>query len=357
MTQVVTFDFGGKFSPVSYENLLTSIAVLAKKSRDVLVLGCREEDCNPLEHYAQTIALQEHIHNLGMKFCVLFNFYTQYTQEHLSGIDVDYIDFMLLKTIHNAPAPIANQGSRILFLIGKPDRPHRAPLLYKFYERDQLDQLSWSLFIPAEIENQVRELIPHVADQQWQEFMKLQGSPDGVTPIVSGSSIHVCNYCHYDAKIFADTNVSLVSESMFEQSNTLTVRATEKTYKAINNRHPFVIAGPTGTLERLQSLGYKTFEKYLPHPGYDQEFNNDVRLELIYENILALHKLATEHPESLANDVEHNYTVNKQRYQQQLDRAAAMLAKYGYNGRAIDVLMLHDQVAPNTLTEKFMELI
>jgi hypothetical protein len=34
-----------------------------------------------------------------------------------------------------------------------------------------------------------------------------------------------------------------------------------------------------------------------------------------------------------------------------------MLAKYGYNGRAIDVLMLHDQVAPNTLTEKFMELI
>jgi hypothetical protein len=67
--------------------------------------------------------------------------------------------------------------------------------------------------------------------------------------------------------------------------------------------------------------------------------------------------LAIDHPEVLANDVEHNYTVNKHRYQQQLDCAAGMLAKYGYHGPAIDVLMLHDQVAPNTLTEKFMDII
>ncbi len=357
MTQVVTFDFGGKFDPAAYKNLLHSIDNLVKHSKDVLVLGCREEDCNPCEHYDRTLELQEYIHNLGLKFCVFFNHYTQYTQEYMPEIDVNYLDFMLLKTIYNAPAPVCPQGNRILFLVGKPDKLHRAPLLYKFYERHQINQLSWSLFVPEQLQEKVRKFMPWATDQQWKNFLELQGSPDGVVPVLSGDSIHINNYCHYDPNIFAKTNVSLVSESVFEQNNSpVSKRATEKTYKAIHNRHPFVIAGPPGTLARLQSLGYRTFENYVPHSTYDQELDDHKRLEMIYENILFLHKLATTNPEVLAEDVEHNYTVNKQRYQQELACAADVLAKYGYFGPTIDVFMMHDQFAPGNLTEKFMKL-
>lgn len=356
MAHVITFDFGGKFSPVSYQKLLTDIATAANTSKDVVVLGCREEDCNPSENYAQTLELQKYIHNLGMKFCVLFNHYTQYTNEHMPGIDVGYVDFMLLKTIYHAPVPLARQGNRILFLMGKPNRPHRAPLLYKFYEHKQLDRLSWSLFVPKPIEDQVRNLIPTASDQQWHDFLALQRSPDGAVPLLSGDSIHICNYFCYDATVFADTNMSLISESMFEQHTLTSARATEKTYKAINNRHPFVIAGPVGTLARLRSLGYKTFENYLPCPDYDQEIDVDKRLEQIYKNTLALHDLVTTDPKILADDVEHNYTVNQQRYQQELDCVSAVLTKYGYCGLSIDVLMMHDQIAPNALTEKFIQI-
>jgi len=357
MTQVVTFDFGGKFNPNSYQNLLHSLKNVAKHSQNVLVLGCREEDCNPSAQYAQTLELQKYIHNLGMQFCVFFNHYTQYAEEHMPEIDVHYLDFMLLKTIYNAATPMPAQGQGILFLIAKPDRPHRAPLLYKFYEREQLHKLTWSLFLPTALQKKVRDLIPSATDQQWENFVNLQRSPDHMLAVVSGDSVHIPNSFHYDRSIFARTNVSLVSESTFELDNLpVSVRATEKTYKAIDNRHPFVIAGQPGTLARLQSLGYRTFENYLPHADYDQEVDSGQRLEMIYENILFLHNLTTTNPAVLAKDVEHNWMINQQRYQHELERAASVLAKYGYVGPTIDCFMMHDQFAPNDLTEKFMKL-
>jgi hypothetical protein len=357
MTQVATFDFGGKFSEPGYQDLLNKIDALPWKDTKILILGCREEDCNPAQNYVQTLALQQYIHDRDMQFCVLLNWFTQYTNESMPGIDVDYIDFMLLKTVYNNARPADFQHRPgILFLIGKPDRPHRAPLLYKFFEQNTLHHVTWSLTVPAVLENTVRELIPNASDQQWQQFLSLQGSPDNAKVMVLGNSIHIAHGFQTNPTLFQQTQVSLISESAWDCANDPTaIRVTEKTYKAIDNHHPFVIAGPPGTLARLKSMGYRTFEQYLPFPDYDRQLDADQRLEMVYQNILALNNQMVE-SNAIAEDVAYNYTVNRQRYHAELGRAESMLAKYGYYGSATDVLMMHDQIVPNTLTDQYMQL-
>lgn len=352
MVKVVTFDFGGKFAPGNYEDLLRTIDKLPPGT---VVLGCREEDCSPKEHYTRILELQNYIHCRGLKFCVLFNWFTQLTNEQMPGIDVDYIDFMLLKTVYHNPTPASSgTGSGILFLMGKPDRMHRAPLLYKFFQNNQLSQLTWSFFVPNALESAVRELVPQATDTQWQQFLALQQSPDHATFLTNNNSIHVANYAVTNPELFSATAVSLVSESMFDDPGAV-ARLTEKTYKAIDNKHAFVIAGPPGTLSMAKTLGYRCFEQYLPWPGYDSELDPARRLQMVYENILALND-AVATSNAIAKDIQHNYTVNRQRYQQQLDRVLAMLSKYGYQDSALKVIMLHDQLAPNNLTERYMQV-
>lgn len=354
MIRVATFDFGGQFAPQAYQNLLNKIDALPSHDHSILILGCREEDCSPAEHHARTLQLQQHIHRRGMQFCVLLNWFTQFTAQTMPGVDVNYVDFMLLKTVYHNPGHTNSQRRPgILFLMGKPDRDHRAPLLYKFYENRTLDQLTWSLALPLILQPAVRDLIPQANDQQWQQFLSLQHSPDNATVMEMNDSIHIANPFKTNPGLYQQTHVSLISESLWINTDPSEVRLTEKTYKAIDNKHAFVIAGPPGTLERLKSLGYRTFENYLPHATYDLEVDHKTRLQMVYENVLCLNQLVGS--KAIAEDINHNYTVNRQRYRAELDRVSTALAKYGYHGSPIDVLMLHDHLVSNTLTDRHMQ--
>ena len=59
--------------------------------------------------------------------------------------------------------------------------------------------------------------------------------------------------------------VSVVTESNFYSPD---IFNTEKTWKAIANRHPFILVGPYKSLDYLKSMGYKTFSDFWDE-GYD----------------------------------------------------------------------------------------
>lgn len=65
---------------------------------------------------------------------------------------------------------------------------------------------------------------------------------------------------------------------------------TEKTYKPILAKHPFMIAGIQNILEELKKLGYKTFSPFICE-DYDKEPNYFKRLELIVNE---LERLSTQ---------------------------------------------------------------
>lgn len=64
----------------------------------------------------------------------------------------------------------------------------------------------------------------------------------------------------------------------------------EKTFKAIINRHPFIILGVPKTLELLKELGYKTFSPWIDE-GYDGETDDVLRTHMVAKEVKKLAEL------------------------------------------------------------------
>ena len=77
------------------------------------------------------------------------------------------------------------------------------------------------------------------------------------------------------SQMYKETFFSLVSETLFgEDKESLFI--TEKTFKPIAYRHPFMIVGSMGTLRHLRYLGYETFPEMfgITEPNVPNFINN-----------------------------------------------------------------------------------
>ena len=97
----------------------------------------------------------------------------------------------------------------------------------------------------------------------------------------------------FDSWLYQDTDISLISETCFYDDQLF---ITEKIYKAIANFHPFIIAGPTRSLEYLRSRGYRTFDAVWDE-SYDTVPNTP-------DKITAIVKLLSELNQIKINDFE-----------------------------------------------------
>ena len=84
----------------------------------------------------------------------------------------------------------------------------------------------------------------------------------------------------------------------------------EKLYKPIAHRHPFVVAGINRTLKYLRDCGYKTFSPFI-NEDYDTIVNDEERLVAIENEVLRLAKLTddewVELQQHLKPIIDHNY--------------------------------------------------
>jgi hypothetical protein len=104
-------------------------------------------------------------------------------------------------------------------------------------------------------------------------------------------------------KVFEDTRFSIISEGPNFWTNDYEF-VTEKFWRTIINNHPFIFAGPTEQFEYIKSLGFKTFENYLPIKKYAYIEDEDKRFNAIVKNTQYLLK---NNNRDIANDVRHNY--------------------------------------------------
>lgn len=93
------------------------------------------------------------------------------------------------------------------------------------------------------------------------------------------------------AHFYHKSYFSVVTETQF--SNDRCVDISEKTYKAITFKHPFIVASTPLHLQYLRNLGYKTFSPYIDE-SYDLEFNDAKRLLLICKEINRLSNLSED---------------------------------------------------------------
>lgn len=113
---------------------------------------------------------------------------------------------------------------------------------------------------------------------------------------------------------YINSYFSLVSETIFFKESPIRdpFGISEKTFKAILNKHPFIIVGMANSLSLLRSLGYKTFGSIIDE-RYDSEEADDIRLMMIAKEVKRLCALDERQLKDFLNKardiVEHNYIV------------------------------------------------
>jgi hypothetical protein len=89
---------------------------------------------------------------------------------------------------------------------------------------------------------------------------------------------------HLDPDWYNSTCFSIASETYTESSPGQPVFITEKTFKPIAFRHPFMVFGNAGTLEHLHSIGFETYENLFDE-SYDVYPDPYTRVQTIVNNV------------------------------------------------------------------------
>ena len=130
-----------------------------------------------------------------------------------------------------------------------------------------------------------------------------------------------------DYKYFENSYFSVITETLFYDPTTVRVSyghalhvvntylgnfLSEKTFKAIRMKHPFIMMGPPNSLAFLKSKGYKTFDLFIDE-SYDSIYDDVQRMQKICAEVTRLCNLPDEElvkfTEYAKDIIEHNYNV------------------------------------------------
>lgn len=108
---------------------------------------------------------------------------------------------------------------------------------------------------------------------------------------------------YFNPEWYDNTYYSIVSETLIDTGSIL---VSEKTFKPIAFRHPFMIAGQQNILSYIKKLGFETFENLFDE-SYDTEYNYYARLSLIENNVKNFQR--TPYNNITLEKLEHNHNL------------------------------------------------
>ena len=144
--------------------------------------------------------------------------------------------------------------------------------------------------------------------------LRLNITPERTNPVFTEES---------DFVYYTDSYFSVITETLFFSKTSGkeylvsiedSVFLSEKIFKPIIMKHPFIVAGFPGTIKALHGRGYKTFHPFIDE-SYDSETDDHLRLQMITAEIKRLSAFSDEQwlvwQESIKSIVEFNYEVLK----------------------------------------------
>lgn len=186
------------------------------------------------------------------------------------------------------------------------NRQHRLLMLYHIFKNKLTNNwISCPDVCPGENKN-INELLTPLEEvySDIKEVYSQQQFPMSF-PGESGAPMHSCWLSLFDES--ADCLLYLVNETAAKGRK---LHLTEKSFKPICLKMPFIITGTCGSLKHLRSYGFKTFSS-LWDESYDDEVDDILRLERIASLLCSLDELSIEAKQELFNAaqeiVEYNY--------------------------------------------------
>ena len=191
---------------------------------------------------------------------------------------------------------------------------HRVALVGKIIEENLLDRSFVSFFptIDGADKNTVLSCSFINDDQRikYAEWLSKEYRLDDVDIIdgnLTDSSDNLIN-------LYKRSYFSLICETQFEGYE---VSVTEKTYKAIVYKHPFIMLANAHFLKYLRKLGYKTFHPFI-NESYDDIEDHNERFKTIVDEIKRLSNLSNSELKELLNKItpiiNYNYEIHNNNF-------------------------------------------
>ena len=215
-------------------------------------------------------------------------------------------------------------------------RPHRLAVISEILKRGLREDCYLSLDLhdrelPMTGDKEaLRYFFPNLADDMISRINSIECELPWKLTLEKDSS-NLIRVNASDLKIHRSSLFSLVNETVFFSSKELYQNPhrwdimmcfpcmffTEKTWRCVNLKHPFVLCSVPGSLAALRELGYKTFQPYI-NESYDLIANDEERLLAIMDEVERLCNMSdSETDQWIAGVTEiceynHNHLASKQ---------------------------------------------
>lgn len=313
-------------------------SILVSVVHEVLLNGLGPYDFDQIVNYISEL---DQITNQDIK--LILNSVCEYKIDHPH---IHFLDYFLVKTFiriindgHPANPSWNHSASKALYLMGKAEKIHRVGLMSKLYENKLLDKLEWSFYTEKGITDYCRNILKHYSDYNFKKFLNTcVRDLDPIDKKMMFSTSHYGGF-PYNVGLYENSCLSIISETEFHCVPAGYEFMTEKTWRTIANRHPFVMASSPGTLAKLKSFGFRTFENYMIECDYDQIVDDWARLQAIVENVKYFMNTFQQNIDNIALDVEHNFQLFNQLARAEIAKLQSFLNKDAYTEKdTIDVI-------------------
>ena len=245
------------------------------------------------------------------------NDYNRIIQENnydfkLKVVQVNYFEFLAMRwhrgdfDTYTLPAPKVKSKKFLCF--NKVHRWHRLQFFDKILENKLLDRFYYSLGSDGDIINDVKKhpiSLAHINENIDILPLTLNITQERRNPV---------NIKQDDLKYFEDSYVSVVTETIFNyvRDQHTSIFFSEKIYKPIVLKHPFILLGRTHSLKVLREHGYKTFSPFIDE-SYDDIVEDHLRMDAVVRELQRLDNFSEndwlKFQENITEILEHNARV------------------------------------------------
>ena len=226
-----------------------------------------------------------------------------------------YIDFHAIDAYHKCilrnhslnNSPVSTRTNRLNLLIGKIKVKYsRFLTTFYFYKYGLLDGAVLGIHAhPADFLSMMDKYSIGDIDF-YNNIITHLGAADNTPLWETNEGLTAIDGWPYDTNIYKRSSVSYICET-YDIDKGTTILNTEKFYRSITNRHPFVIQSAPGYIQKINSIGYQTFSSII-----DESYNNYSKLDFshVEPTVLAARDFLSKVPnntEKLQEIVDYNF--------------------------------------------------
>jgi hypothetical protein len=206
---------------------------------------------------------------------------------------------------------VKDRKNGLNLLIGKLKTKHsRFLAVYYFYKYGLLDSAVLGLpVLPEDISSRMKQYPEYDDINFYNKILPMIGPADSCVNLHETNEGWTANDggWPFDPAIFKNSSISYVCETYDIDKGNIPYLVTEKFYRSIINKHPFVIQAVPGQLKTVKSLGFETFSSII-----DESYNEYEILDYshVEKTVLAAKDFLSKLPnntEKVQEIVDYNY--------------------------------------------------